>query len=107
MGTPSAKRISAKLGNAPARNALNITGANGKVAGSPISIKVAESLRPFMASGKQDNPASPGAGKYVRKNEAKFGDKNQILQSATKKVNGSFADKMPGSKGSANMKGVD
>lgn len=106
MGTPSAKRISAKLSSAPARNSLNILGGGGQGAASPIKLKVSESLIGSMASGKSGTPAKPsGSPTYKRMKKASFGDPSQILNSPTKGVKSSFADKLPGSKGSVGFPG--
>ena len=105
MGTPSAKRVAAKLTSAPTRNSLNILGTSGQGAGNPVRSRVVASLMGSMNTGKMGNPqtATP---KNNRKVQTTFGDKSAILQSETKKINGSM-DKLPASRGGANMKGVD
>lgn len=106
MGTPSAKRISAKLGSAPARNSLNILGGGGTKADSPISIKVAESLRSAMSSGKESGQKQrPTGAQYNRKKNVSFGDKGVILQSDTKQIKGNPMDALPGKKGNVGFPG--
>lgn len=100
MGTPSAKRISAKLTTAPTRNSLNILGASGQGAKQPIKLQVTNALQNSMNSGKMPNAAvPPGMAKYNRKKQVSFGDTNAILNSPTKQIKGNPMDALPSGKG--------
>ncbi len=108
FSTDSAKRIAAKLESAPTRNATNISGGGGQTArSSSIRKKVVDSLMGSAASGKDNHSRQSAQGvKPPRRKQGEFGSKDMILQSETKKISGPM-DKLPASKGGANMKGVD